>query len=202
MELTNEQLFEKYHAETDVYQKELILDCFFKKNRKLAHFMACQIKHPTLSYKDKVGLANIGMVKAFNAFDLTRGLAFVTLATIAMRNEILLQIRKEERHVGVYSLDAVMHITSEGSELTIMDTLADETDITSDIEYTDFLQNVKTAATRVLTDKEQIVLQSLLSDEPATQLGLGNQLGISQSYASRMIKKVRRKMVAHFKETS
>jgi len=142
--------------------------------------------------KDLVSIGNIGLMNAITTFDTTKKVEFATHATRCIDNEILMFLRKIKKHENVDSLDRTINHDKDGNELKIEDTLSDDTDIVE--EYTDnetyriIREIVKELPDR---DREIIMLHfGFYNGETHTQKEIAEMLSISQSYVSRLITKI------------
>lgn len=142
--------------------------------------------------KDLVSIGNVGLMKAITTFDTSKKVEFATYATRCIDNEILMFLRKLKKDQNVDSLDRTINHDKDGNELKIEDTISDETDIVE--EYTDnetyqiIRQIVKDLPNR---DREIIMLHfGFYNDKTHTQKEIADMMSISQSYVSRLITKI------------
>lgn len=197
---TNEQLIERYQMEMDEERKKAIKEKFFDKNKALPHYVARKFHHPRIDYEDMIGIATFGMLKAFETFDCSKGLKFTTYAARVMQNEVLIHFRKSEYKKDLTSFDSP--ISNDGEkDITLQDILEDpSSSFQSDVEQRELLNRVMDVAKEMLREKEYVVFLNMLSPKPKEQRVIGEQLGITQSYVSRLEKRVIEKLVDAFKE--
>ena len=146
--------------------------------------------------KDLVSIGNVGLMKAITTFDTSKKVEFATYATRCIDNEILMFLRKLKKDQNVDSLDRTINHDKDGNELKIEDTISDETDIVE--EYTDnethqiIRQIVKDLPDR---DRKIIMLRfGFYNDKTHTQKEIADMMSISQSYVSRLITKIVKKL--------
>ena len=146
--------------------------------------------------KDLVSIGNIGLIKAVTTFDKSKNVEFATYATRCIDNEILMFLRKLKKDQKVDSLDKTITHDKEGKELKIEDTISDENDIVEDYEknitYKIIREIVKELPDR---DREIIMLHfGFYNNEVHTQKEIADMMSISQSYVSRLITKIVKKI--------
>ena len=142
--------------------------------------------------KDLVSIGNVGLMKAVTTFDKSKKVEFATYATRCIDNEILMFLRKLKKDQKVDSFDKTITHDKEGKELKIEDTISDETDIVEDYEknitYKIIREIVKELPDR---DREIIMLHFGFYN---TQKEIADMMSISQSYVSRLITKIVKKI--------
>lgn len=146
--------------------------------------------------KDLVSIGNVGLMKAVTTFDKSKKVEFATYATRCIDNEILMFLRKLKKDQKVDSFDKTITHDKEGKELKIEDTISDETDIVEDYEknitYKIIREIVKELPDR---DREIIMLHfGFYNNEVHTQKEIADMMSISQSYVSRLITKIVKKI--------
>ncbi len=152
--------------------------------------------------KDLVSIGNIGLIKAVTTFDKSKNVEFATYATRCIDNEILMFLRKLKKDQKVDSLDKTITHDKEGKELKIEDTISDENDIVEDYEknitYKIIREIVKELPSR---DREIIMLHfGFYNNKIHTQKEIADMMSISQSYVSRLITKIVKKLGIQLKK--
>ncbi len=152
--------------------------------------------------KDLVSIGNIGLIKAVTTFDKSKNVEFATYATRCIDNEILMFLRKLKKDQKVDSLDKTITHDKEGKELKIEDTISDENDIVEDYEknitYKIIREIVKELPCR---DREIIMLHfGFYNNKIHTQKEIADMMSISQSYVSRLITKIVKKLGIQLKK--
>lgn len=160
--------------------------------RLVLYEVTSRFKSVEYDKKDLVSIGNIGLMKAVTTFDTSKKVEFATYATRCIDNEILMFLRKLKKDQNVDSLDRTINYDKDGNELKVEDTISDETDIVE--EYTDnetyqiIRQIVKDLPNR---DREIIMLYfGFYNDKIHTQKEIADMMSISQSYVSRLIIKI------------
>jgi RNA polymerase sigma factor (sigma-70 family) len=178
------------------------LSYLFKKNTGLIHKVAYHYKNNGIfEYEDIVSIAKVGMLKAYEKFDLSFGFVFVTLAVRCMDSEIRKALRayKATKRTGVVlSLDC--DIRGEDSDLGTLGDIIPDTNPNPDevCEHNAELELLKQSYS-FLTDREKKIIYWAFYKEK-TQRDIGNYLGISQVQVSRIYSKAIKKMKEHFNE--
>lgn len=188
---------------TKVANEELILlakngdenakEQFFLQNRNFSFFIAQRYKNTGIPQDDLVSMCNVGMMKAYNTFDPTKKIKFATYASTIMNNEILMFLRKNKKHLGTMSMDMKLNVDIDGNELTLEDVLEDERVKLDDNLMRGALTDVVEGFKETLDDRERYVFTARLI-EGRNQPDIANELGISQSYISRIVKKITKQL--------
>ena len=142
---------------------------------------------------DLVSVGAIGLMKAVNSFDPTKNIKLATFASRCIENEILMYLRKVVKRKCEVSLDEPINVDVEGNELLLSDVVGTEPDqIVKDLEKkAEIEQLYKSFSTLSKREFEIIKMRyGLLDCEEMTQKEIADMMGISQSYISRIEKKV------------
>ena len=159
-----------------------------ENNIGIAHIVANRYRSMQYEFDEILSTAYLGLVKAAIHFDASKGFAFSTYASMAIRNEILRYARDNKKHkIVVSSLDATVDPEEKSTLLDIISDNRDQYDIVERIES--FRRNVK-----YLGDIERRILTILIYNPDATQDDIAKIIGVSQSYVSRRMKSMRNKM--------
>ncbi len=162
-------------------------------NLRLVVFLAKKYDNPLYDLEDLVSIGTIGLIKAIKTYKLDKNIKLATYASRCIDNEILMYLRKNKKRMSEVSFEDSINFDSEGNELHIEDIYGTEEDIVEkSIESKDnkiLLENeVKKLSLR---DKDIIEQRyGLFGKNELTQKELANKLSISQSYISRIEKKV------------
>lgn len=153
--------------------------------------------------EDLLSIGTIGLIKAINSFDAGKG----RLATYACRcidNEILMLLRSKKKTAREVSLFESIGQDKEGNEIRLMDVIeCSQPDIVDNLELDADIRRLKLLLRNVLTDREREILllrYGLWDGEEKTQIQIGEKLGISRSYVSRIEKRALNKLKAGFQE--
>ncbi len=165
-------------------------ECLIKNNIRLAISVAQKFSYE----EDYESLAMIGLIKASDTFDLDKGINFATYATRVIQNEILMYIRNCKRHnIQAISFETVIVGTEE--TLTVKELLSYEDDQLIRLEQAEQTKELHKVICS-LPDRECKIICQLygIGEESHTQKEVAEQLGISQSYVSRLEKSILKKM--------
>lgn len=162
-------------------------------NLRLVVFLAKKYDNTGTDLEDLVSIGTIGLIKAVNTYRLDKNIKLATYASRCIDNEILMYLRKTKRKKGEVSFEDSLSYDSDGNELHLEDVLGTEKDIVTkglDDELNRHLM-LEEIAKLSRRDKEIIELRyGLNKKNEMTQKDVANLLGISQSYISRIEKKV------------
>ena len=157
------------------------------------------------STEDLVSIGTIGLMKAVKTFNPDKNIKFATYASRCIENEILMHLRKVNNAKHEMSFDEPLSIDWDGNELTLRDVLGSEPDeISVDIEYSDE-KKLLLKIVNSLSDKERELMKmrfGIMGETEHTQKQLADLMGISQSYISRLekriIEKIRNEMMREY----
>lgn len=173
--------------------KELLIT----HNLRLVVYIAKKFESKTTTTEDLVSIGTIGLMKAVKTFNPDKNIKFATYASRCIENEILMHLRKVNNMKVEMSFDEPLSVDWDGNELTLRDVLGTEPDdIFEPIEYTDE-KRLLLKIVNDLPEKEKnlmIMRFGLNGNTAMTQKQLANSLGISQSYISRLEKKILEKI--------
>ena len=162
-------------------------------NLRLVVFLAKKYENTGVDLEDLVSIGTIGLIKGIQTFQSGKNIKLATYASRCIDNEILMHLRKNKKIKTEVSIDASLSLDGEGNELHLEDVLGTDADIvTREIEEENdkkvMLEEVMKLKPR---DRDIIVLRyGLLGNDELTQKEVAEKLGISQSYISRIEKKV------------
>ena len=162
-------------------------------NLRLVVFLSKKYENTRVDLEDLVSIGTIGLIKGINTYKNDKNIKLATYASRCIDNEILMYLRKNKKRKADVSLDESLSFDSEGNELHLEDILGTESDIvTKDLEENDMkklmIEQIEKLNER---DKQIIMLRyGLNGNEELTQKEVAKLLGMSQSYISRIEKKV------------
>ena len=168
-------------------------DKLIEHNLRLVVFLSKKYENTGVDLEDLVSIGTIGLIKGIQTFKSGKNIKLATYASRCIDNEILMHLRKTKKTKTEVSIDASLSFDGEGNELHLEDVLGTDPDIvTREIEEENdkkiMLQEVMKLKPR---DRDIIVLRyGLLGQDELTQKEVAERLGISQSYISRIEKKV------------
>lgn len=168
-------------------------DKLIEHNLRLVVFLAKKYENTGVDLEDLVSIGTIGLIKGIQTFQSGKNIKLATYASRCIDNEILMHLRKNKKVKTEVSIDASLSLDGEGNELHLEDVLGTDPDLVSkEIERENdkkiMLEEVMKLKPR---DRDIIVLRyGLLGNDELTQKEVAEKLGISQSYISRIEKKV------------
>ena len=168
-------------------------DKLIEHNLRLVVFLAKKYENTRVDLEDLVSIGTIGLIKGINTFSREKNIKLATYASRCIDNEILMYLRKTKRMNLEVSIDASLSLDADGNELHVEDILGTDGDIVTknieqETEKKKMIQEVMRLQPR---DRDIIILRyGLLGHDELTQKEVADRLGISQSYISRIEKKV------------
>lgn len=168
-------------------------DKLIEHNLRLVVYLSKKYENTKVELEDLVSIGTIGLIKGINTYKNDKNIKLATYASRCIDNEILMYLRKNKKRGADVSLDESLSFDSEGNELHLEDILGTESDIvTKDLEENDMRKiMLKEIGKLNERDKQIMVLRyGLNNNREYTQKEVANLLGISQSYISRIEKKV------------
>ena len=184
-----EILYVKKAEEGDTLAKEKLIE----HNLRLVVFLAKKYENTSIDLEDLVSIGTIGLIKGVNTYKLDKNIKLATYASRCIDNEILMFLRKNKKRRGEISFEDSLSYDGEGNELHLEDILGTEKDIvTKGIEEEHdkkiLYQEINKLKKR---DKQIMILRyGLYNTQEMTQKDVAELMGISQSYISRIEKKV------------
>ena len=166
-------------------------------NLRLVVFLAKKYENTQVGIEDLVSIGSIGLIKGINTYKVDKNIKLATYASRCISNEILMYLRKNKRVRTEVSLDSALNYDAEGNELHLEDILGTDINIVPN-EYEKMVDKEllnKEILNLTDRDKEIMVLRyGLNNTKEYTQKEVAEMLGISQSYISRIEKKVVKKL--------
>lgn len=173
----------------DVEAKNTLIE----RNLRLVVYIAKKFENSGINIEDLISIGTIGLMKAVNSFNLDKNIKLATYASRCIENEILMFLRKNNKIKTEISIDEPINTDSEGNDLSLADILGTDNDsIFKSIEESDN-KKVLIGAIKKLKTREKTIMQlryGFDGIDELTQKEVADKLGISQSYISRIEKKV------------
>ncbi|NLM63014.1 MAG: RNA polymerase sporulation sigma factor SigK [Mollicutes bacterium] len=166
-------------------------------NLRLVVFLAKKYENTKVDLEDLVSIGTIGLIKGINTYKLDKNIKLATYASRCIDNEILMFLRKNKRHRGEISFEDSLSYDAEGNELHLEDILGTDPNIVTkgleeEVERQLLYQEINKLSGR---DKKIMILRyGLYNNKEMTQKDVAELLNISQSYISRIEKKVIKKL--------
>lgn len=169
-----------------------------ERNLRLVVYIAKKFENTGIGVEDLISIGTIGLIKAIQTFNLDRKIKLATYASRCIENEILMYLRRTSKTRMEVSIDEPLNVDWDGNELLLSDILGTEEDLVyKDIEDEVDL-NLLEQAMDILSDRERTIIELRYGighdDEEMTQKEVADLLGISQSYISRLEKKIIRRL--------
>ena len=173
-------------------------------NLRLVIYIAKKFESSAVSVEDLTSIGSLGLIKAVNSFKPSRNIKFATYASRCVENEILMHLRKQSNKNVDISIDDALSVDSDGNELNLIDILyTDEYEVSRNMEEESEKQ-ILWQSIQSLNDREKdIILMrfGLNGEEEKTQKEVADEIGISQSYISRLEKRIFRKLKKEMEKT-
>ena len=168
-------------------------DILIEHNLRLVVFLAKKYENTGVDLEDLVSIGTIGLIKGVNTYKLDKNIKLATYASRCIDNEILMFLRKTKKIKTEVSIDASLSFDGEGNELHLEDVLGTPKDIIS--KGIEEENDKKIMMSEIMhlkpRDRDIMILRyGLMNNEELTQKEVAEKLGISQSYISRIEKKV------------
>ena len=166
-------------------------------NLRLVVYIAKRFENTNVDIEDLISIGTIGLIKAVNSFDDTKQIKLATYASRCIENEILMHLRKVVRTRNEMSLDEPLNVDWEGNVLLLSDVLGTDGDIISKNIESDVDKDILLKSFDKLSTRESEIIKmrfGILGVEKKTQKEIADILGISQSYISRLEKKVMQRL--------
>ena len=162
-------------------------------NLRLVVYIAKKFESPGASVEDLISIGTIGLMKAVNTFQVERNIKLATYASRCIENEILMHLRKSSQLRHEVSIDDPLNVDWDGNELLLSDLLGSDPDLVNrGIEQEAERSMLRRAVDRLSPREKAIMVLrfGLGTEKEHTQKEVADQLGISQSYISRLEKRI------------
>lgn len=174
-------------------QEEEARGVLVEHNLRLVVYIAKRFENTGTGIEDLISIGTLGLIKAINTFRADKSIKLATYASRCIENEILMYIRKRNGARGEVSLEEPLNVDWDGNELLLSDVLGSEEDsVAYDLELKEERATVR-AAVASLGPRERELIElryGLRGGEELTQKEVADRLGISQSYISRLEKRI------------
>lgn len=166
-------------------------------NLRLVVYIAKKFESTGICIEDLISIGTIGLIKAVNTFCPSKNIKLATYASRCIENEILMHLRKNQGHKNEISIDEPLNIDWDGNELLLSDILGTEPDSINRPIEDEAEKNILLSAVSRLDEREQLIMHlrfGLHGNEEKTQKEVADLIGISQSYISRLEKRIIKKL--------
>lgn len=162
-------------------------------NLRLVVYIAKKFESTGIGIEDLVSIGTIGLIKAVNTFSPEKNIKLATYASRCIENEILMFLRKASQYRGELSIDEPLNVDYDGNELLLSDILGTDDDIVSKGIETEAERELLRSAVSELEGREREIMElrfGLIDGKEKTQKEAADLIGISQSYISRLEKRI------------
>ena len=188
-------------------QSEEAKKLLIERNLRLVVYIAKKFDNTGVGIEDLISIGTIGLIKAINTFRNDKNIKLATYASRCIENEILMFLRRNSRLRTEVSIDEPLNVDWDGNELLLSDILGTDEDIVYRDLETEVDRNLLDMAISKLCEKERTIIElrygiNTIGGVEKTQKEVADLLGISQSYISRLekriIKKLRREIMKQY----
>lgn len=176
-----------------------------ERNLRLVAHIAKKYQNVDEDMEDLISIGTIGLIKAVNTFDSDKTIKLSSYASKCIENELLMMLRGRKKKAREVSLYEPIGMDKEGNEISLLDVIENEqTDVLDRMELKQNVWKLGTLLDARLTDREREIIcmrYGLSGDREITQREIGNMLGISRSYVSRIEKRALCKLREGFDQT-
>ncbi|HEX9062588.1 MAG TPA: RNA polymerase sporulation sigma factor SigE [Clostridia bacterium] len=164
-----------------------------ERNLRLVVYIARKFENTGIGVEDLISIGTIGLIKAINTFNPSKNIKLATYASRCIENEILMYLRRNNRSKSEISIDEPLNIDWDGNELLLSDILGTEHDEAHSKLENEVDRQLLNSAMKKLSNREKKIMElrfGLASGIEKTQKEVADMLGISQSYISRLEKRI------------
>lgn len=175
-----------------------------ERNLRLVVYIAKKFENTGIGIEDLISIGTIGLIKSINTYDPEKNIKLATYSSRCIENEILMYIRKNSHIKAEMSLDEPLNVDYDGNELLISDIVGSDADaVSQNIEQDEERAMIKRVVAS-LEERERIIIElrfGLTGGRELTQKETADALGISQSYISRLEKKIIKRLKEQIEST-
>ena len=168
-------------------------DMLIEHNLRLVAYIAKRFENTGANIEELISIGTVGLMKAVSTFNSDKNIKLATYASRCIENEILMFIRKSASQKKEVSIDEPLSVDWDGNELLLSDILGSESDVVSKAMEEDEERRILLDAVKELSGRERLIIEmrfGLGGKDELTQKEVAEKLGISQSYISRLEKKI------------
>lgn len=175
-----------------------------ERNLRLVVYISKKFENTGINIEDLISIGTIGLIKAINTFNPEKNIKLATYASRCIENEILMYLRKNNGRKTEISIDEPLNVDWDGNELLLSDILGTDNDMIYQNIENEVDKQLLTIALETLSERERNIMElrfGMKHRSSKTQKEVADLLGISQSYISRLEKKIIAKMkdeICHF----
>lgn len=183
-----QEIFDKLKTEPKYAKEKLITH-----NLRLVVYISKKFESTGIGIEDLISIGTIGLIKAVNTFNPDKNIKLATYASRCIENEILMYLRKTAQQRNEVSIDEPLNVDWDGNELLLSDVLGtDGEEVGQRLEY-ETEKRLLVEAVNALKGRERLIMQlrfGLINGKEMTQKEVADVVGISQSYISRLEKRI------------
>ena len=164
-----------------------------ERNLRLVVYIAKKFENTPVGVEDLISIGTIGLIKAINTFNPEKNIKLATYASRCIENEILMYLRKNNNHRVEISIDEPLNVDWDGNELLLGDVLGTDNDLIYQSIESEVDKQLLNAAMEKLSIRERTIMElrfGVRNENGKTQKEVASMLGISQSYISRLEKRI------------
>lgn len=168
-------------------------DTLILHNLRLVVYIARKFESTGIHIEDLISIGTIGLIKAVETFHPEKNIKLATYASRCIENEILMHLRKTAQYRNEISIDEPLNVDWDGNELLLSDLLGTDEDVVNRGIENEAECNMLLEAVRKLSPRERLIMEmrfGLIDGQEKTQKEVADAIGISQSYISRLEKKI------------
>jgi len=189
------EVIEKLGSEQDQEAKQVLIE----HNLRLVVYIAKKFDNTGVGVEDLISIGTIGLIKAINTFNPEKNIKLATYASRCIENEILMYLRRNNKTKMEVSIDEPLNVDWDGNELLLSDILGTEEDTIYKELENEAERKVLVRAINKLNSREKLIVNMRFGldnphGEEKTQKEVADILGISQSYISRLEKKIMQRL--------
>ncbi len=176
---------------------ESVRKTLVERNLRLVVYISKKFENTGVGIEDLISIGTIGLMKAINTFNTDKNIKLATYASRCIENEILMYLRRSNKIKGEISIDEPLNQDGDGNELLLSDILGTDSDVTSRRLEDEVDKKLLRASIKKLSNRERNIMElrfGFINGNEKTQKEVADMLGISQSYISRLEKKIIGKM--------
>lgn len=188
-----EELIQKLSEKDNLQTRQTLVE----RNLRLVVYIAKKFENTGIGIEDLISIGTIGLMKAINTFNSEKKIKLATYASRCIENEILMYLRRNSKSKSVVSIDEPLNQDGDGNELLLSDILGTDPDVTSRRIEEEVDRKLLRTSIEKLSKREKNIMElrfGFTSGDEKTQKEVADMLGISQSYISRLEKKIIHKM--------
>lgn len=194
------QVLKEGKGEAVAEAREILIE----RNLRLVAHIAKKYQNVDEDMEDLISIGTIGLIKAVGSFDVSKGSRLATYAARCIDNELLMLLRSKKKTSREVSLYEPIGTDKEGNEINLLDIIEQEQEeVIERIALDDNIKKLSELIEKVLDDREKEIIKmryGLMTGEEITQREIGQKLGISRSYVSRIEKHALMKLREGFQE--